>query len=92
MFAHLGWCLWCEGEGLSHCAAIGIELGSIHYSIFQFPFFESDLRNALILTAEVEVVLQLKTPNSWNCGGYHGIPLILYFPYPCFATKTICEI
>ena len=24
MFAHLGGCLWCEGEGLSHCAvAIG---------------------------------------------------------------------
>ena len=19
-FAHSGWCLWCEGEGLSHCA------------------------------------------------------------------------
>ena len=21
-FAHLGWCLWCEGEGLSHCAKL----------------------------------------------------------------------
>ena len=23
MFAHLGGCLWCEGEGLSHCALKG---------------------------------------------------------------------
>ena len=23
-FAHLGWCLWCEGEGLSHCEKEGI--------------------------------------------------------------------
>ena len=22
-FAHLGWCLWCEGEGLSHCECGG---------------------------------------------------------------------
>ena len=21
-FAHLGWCLWCEGEGLSHCVPV----------------------------------------------------------------------
>ena len=25
-FAHLGWCLWCEGEGLSHCD-MGTKLG-----------------------------------------------------------------
>ena len=25
MFVHLGGCLWCEGEGLSHCARSQVE-------------------------------------------------------------------
>ena len=25
MFAHLGGCLWCEGEGLSHCVLQGFD-------------------------------------------------------------------
>ena len=34
MFAHLGGCLWCEGEGLSHCVEgkvhCGKEIRHIH--------------------------------------------------------------
>ena len=70
MFAHLGGCLWCEGEGLSHCGSGPFNVEELFEQQFTvllqlYKFFE--LRRAL-LTNKWKMIspLDFFTKKPWN--------------------------